>query len=124
MASKSGSIMGKIFGIIIVVGVSIGAWYVYSAPEFEREKPTISSKSEIYWNRVSPLKIKVEDNVALKNYKVELSDGTNTVIVAENVFEKPSKKEVIEIKYPKGKVLDNKAKEFKLKAPRTFFLLA
>ena len=42
--------IGKIFGILIVAGAAFGGWYVYNAPQFEREKPQIHTASKIYWN--------------------------------------------------------------------------
>jgi len=106
---NSGSIAGKIIGLLLFGGIAAGAWYVYTAPEFEREKPQIISPSEMFWNRTSPLEIKIKDNVALKSYEVSMSDGTQSVIIDQGVFEGQNREETLPITYPKSKKLNNKA---------------
>ncbi|WP_294957552.1 M23 family metallopeptidase [Sulfurovum sp.] len=115
MAKKSkGNIANKIFGLLLLVGVGVGAWYIYTAPEFERVAPKIESPKHIFWNRRTPLKIKVSDNVGLNSYEVTLSDGKKKVILDQGFFDNGPKKETIEVKYPKGRVLDPKANDYKL----------
>ncbi|BAF72920.1 M23 family metallopeptidase [Sulfurovum sp. NBC37-1] len=111
---RSGNLANKIFSVLLLAGVAAGAWYVYTAPEFERVKPKIESQKHIFWNRKDPLKVKVTDNVGLNSYEVKLSDGTKSVIIDQGFFDKGTKEAVIKVKYPKGKVLDPKAKDYKL----------
>ena len=106
--------IGKIFGVLIVAGAAAGGWYVYNAPQFEREKPQIKAPSIMYWNKVDAQEIKVTDNVALKDYTVELSDGNNSIILDQAPFANQDKEETIVLKYPKSKVLDKKAKKMTL----------
>ena len=101
--------LGKIFGILIAAGLAAAAWFVYTAPQFEREKPQILGESTLYWNKVDAQEIKVTDNVALKDYTVELSDGTNSIILDQAPFATQGKEETIVLKYPKSKKLDPKA---------------
>ncbi|SFZ98374.1 Peptidase, M23/M37 family [hydrothermal vent metagenome] len=101
--------LGKIFAVLIVAGASVGGWYVYTAPQFEREKPQIHGDSKLYWNRIDAQEIKVTDNVALKDYTVKLSDGKNSMILDKAPFAKQGKEETIVVKYPKSKDLDPKA---------------
>ena len=112
---KRGSIAGKIIGLLLLGGIGAGAWYLYTAPEFERVKPTIEAPSKLYWNRTAPLEIKVADNVALKNYQIELSDGKNSVIIDQAPFENQAAEETLKVTFPKGTALDPKAKEMTLK---------
>ncbi len=115
MAKKrSGNLANKIFSVILLIGIAAGAWYVYTAPEFERVKPEITSEKSIFWNRKAPLKIKVSDNVALNSYEIKLSDGTKNVIIDQGFFDEGTKETVLKVKYPKGKVLDPKAKDYKV----------
>ena len=107
---NSGSIFGKILAVLIIGGLAAGAWYVYTAPEFERVKPEIVSPSEMFWNRIDPLKIQVKDNVALKSYEVSMSDGNKSVIIDQVLFEGAKKEDTLTIRFPK-KMLDPKAKE-------------
>jgi len=111
---RSGNLANKIFSVLLLGGLAAGAWYVYTAPEFERVAPKIESEKHIFWNRKDPLKIKVTDNVSLNSYEVKLSDGTKSVIIDQGFFDKGTKEAVIKVKYPKGKVLDPKAKDYKL----------
>jgi murein DD-endopeptidase MepM/ murein hydrolase activator NlpD len=104
--------------LIILLGLLIGASaYVFTAKEFERVAPEIKADKQLYWNRKDPLLIKIVDDTALKSYEVQVSDGVNSVIVAnEDILEPNQQERVIEIKYPKkavnGVVLNPKAKKF------------
>lgn len=108
---KSGSIFGKILAILIFGGFAAGAWYVYTAPEFERVKPEIVSPSEMFWNRTDPLAIQVKDNIALKSYEVSMSDGTQSVMIDQGTFEGAKREDTLTLKFPKNKKIDPKAKK-------------
>jgi len=108
---KSGSIFGKILGILILVGLAAGAWYVYTAPEFERVKPEIASPSQMFWNRIDPLEIQVKDNIALKSYEISMSDGTKSVMIDQGNFEGAKKEDTLTVKFPKSKKINSKIKK-------------
>jgi len=115
MAKKrSGNLAGKLFSLLLLAGIAVGAWYVYTAPEFERVKPEIIAQKSVFWNRKSPLKIKVSDNVALNSYEITLSDGTKKVIVSQGFFDESTKEKILKVTYPRGKGLNPKAKAYKL----------
>jgi len=115
MAKKrSGNLAGKLFSLLLLAGIAVGAWYVYTAPEFERVKPEIIAQKSVFWNRKSPLKIKVSDNVALNSYEITLSDGTKKVIVSQGFFDEGTKEKILKVTYPRGKGLNPKAKAYKL----------
>jgi hypothetical protein len=105
---------------IIILGLALGAGaYIFTSPAFEREDPVIETKENIYWNRRDPLQILVKDNSALKSYAVEISDGKNTIIIANELILKPNQKSrIIKVEYPKKPVkgvrLDSKLNSFKL----------
>ena len=111
---RSGSFVNKIFSVLLLVGIAVGGWYLYTAPEFERIKPAIESQKHLFWNRKSPLKIKVSDNVGLNSYEIKLSDGKKEVMIDQGFFTRGSKEEILEIKYPKRSHLDPKAKVYTL----------
>lgn len=112
---KGGSIAGKIIGTIFVGAIAAGVWFLYTAPEFERVKPQIEAPAKLYWNRTDPLEITVKDNVGLKSYQLELSDGENKIMLDQAPFDVQSKEEKLVVKYPKkSKVLNNKAKHMVL----------
>ena len=105
---------------IIILGLLIGVGaYIFTSPTFEREDPIIQSKDNIYWNRRDPLLITISDNMGLKSYKIEISDGQNSVVVADELILEPNvKKKVIKVKYPSkainGTMLNSKATQFKV----------
>jgi len=72
---------GMILFLLLLIIAGVGAGYVYTAPEFEREKPKIESVDTLYWNRKDPIGIKLSDNVALGSYELILSDGKKAVII-------------------------------------------
>ncbi|MGC9351587.1 MAG: M23 family metallopeptidase [Sulfurovum sp.] len=106
---------GKWIIILIFLGMILGGGYLYTAPEFERVAPEITSQSDFYWNKKTPLKIKLKDNVGLKSFKLVLSDGKTSVIVGQGEFKKGITERVLSVKYPKSKLLDPKAKHLKMK---------
>ncbi len=84
----SKSAWGLILGLMVGAGV-----YMFTSPLFEREDPVIMSDNNIYWNRKDPLKISISDNMGLKSYKVTISDGKNSVVVADEPIVEPFVKE-------------------------------
>ncbi|MDD3592862.1 MAG: M23 family metallopeptidase [Sulfurovum sp.] len=106
---------GKWMLIVILLGMILGGGYIYTSPEFERVAPQIESKTNIYWNKKRPLQIKLNDNVGLKSFSLVLSDGTKSVIIGQGEFEKGVTERLLSVNYPKGKLLDPKAKHLKLK---------
>lgn len=111
---------GKRGGAKIVVGLLLlallaGAGYIYTAPEFEREVPTVHSAQNLFWNRTDPLKVQLADNEGLKSFELILSDGTNNIIVGQGRFEEKTKEQTLLVKYPKSNTLDPRASKLKLK---------
>ncbi|HEY9129517.1 MAG TPA: M23 family metallopeptidase [Sulfurovum sp.] len=104
-----------IIAVLILVGLIAAAGYVYTAPEFEREAPTIQSEQSLFWNRKEPFNIRLADNEGLKSYELILSDGTNSLIVGQGLFGEKTKEQILSVKYPTSKVLDLKATKLKLK---------
>jgi hypothetical protein len=105
---------------VIILGLALGAGaYMFTSPDFEREAPVIESEENIYWNRRDPLEVIVSDNLALKSYDVKMSDGQNTITVANEIILEPNQKSrVIKVEYPKKPVkgvrLNPKSSSFKL----------
>jgi len=108
---KSGS---KIVAILLLIAMVAGVGYVYTAPEFERVVPTIENEKNIYWNRTDPLKITLSDNLALKHYKIILSDSSQSITLGEGDFKPNTKIQTLLMKYPQGNVLNPKAKKLQL----------
>jgi len=119
---KKGSSKGTLF---VVLGLIFGGGaYMFTSPSFERVDPVIESAESLYWNRKEPLEITISDNMALKSYSVQISDGKNSVRVADELILEPNKKlEVVKIEYPRkvidGIMLNPKAKQFKVTVTAT-----
>jgi len=111
-AKKSGR---KILSLLLVIAILAGTGYVYTAPEFEREVPSIQSEQNVWWNRKDPLKVQLSDNEGLKSFELVLSDGQKSLIVGQGTFEEKTKEKTLLVNYPKSKVLDPKATQLKLK---------
>ncbi|HHB95147.1 MAG TPA: M23 family peptidase, partial [Campylobacterales bacterium] len=108
-------VLGLIFG---------GGAYIFTSPAFERVDPMIESADSLYWNRKDPLEITISDNMALKSYSVDMSDGKNSVRVANELILEPNiKSKVIKIEYPRkvinGVMLNPKATQFKVTVTAT-----
>jgi len=117
--AKSGGKAGLIITLLLLIGIGAGVFYASTLPQLEREKPQIVSADHIFWNRKDPLEIKVKDNVGLASYEMSLSDGENTVMLAQGPLPTQDKEQVLKVVYPKGKVLNPKAKNFTLKVKVT-----
>ena len=110
--NKSGSKVGLILTLLVLVGLGAGALYVYNLPEMEQIKPEIEGPDNIFWNRVDPLKITFKDNLGLSSYELVLNDGEKSVIVGQGPFPSKEKEQTLTVRYPKGKVLNPKATKF------------
>jgi len=110
---------GIIVSLFLLAGLGGGGWYLYNLPELEREKPVIEGPDNIFWNRIDPLKITLKDNVGLSSYALILSDGEKSVIIGQGALPDNRKEQTLSVKYPKGKVLNPKAKHFTLKVTAT-----
>jgi len=105
----------KIVSGLLLLACLAGAGYIYTAPEFERTAPVVHSSENMFWNRKDPLKIKLSDNVGLKDFELVLNDGQKSLIVGQGKFEKGTKEQTLLVKYPKSNTLNPKAKALSLK---------
>ncbi|MFT7823865.1 MAG: M23 family metallopeptidase [Sulfurimonas sp.] len=105
----------KIIIVLMFIFLAAGAGYIYTSPEFERVAPQIEAKNSYLWNKKTPVKITLSDNIGLKSFQLILSDGKNRVIVGEGAFKKGTRKQTLLVRYPQGRILDPKAKKLKLK---------
>jgi len=114
---RKGNSKGTLF---IVLGLIFGGGaYIFTSPAFERVDPVIESSDSLYWNRKDPLEIHISDNMGLKSYEVDISDGKNSVVVSNELILEPNQKsKVIKIEYPRkvinGVMLNPKATQFKV----------
>jgi murein DD-endopeptidase MepM/ murein hydrolase activator NlpD len=109
---------GGTMWLMILAGLLGAGAYVFTAKDFERNKPIIESADSIYWNRKVPLKIPIVDESPLKSYEVRVSDGSNEVTIANELLLEDINKKIVEISYPKkamkGVMLDPRARNLKI----------
>jgi len=115
-SKKSG---GKIVTLLVLLALLGGAGYIYTAPEFEKVAPTIESQNNIFWNRSDAIEVQLSDNEGLKSFELVLSDGTQSIIVGQGIFDTLTKEKKLLVNYPKSKVLDPKANKLTLKVSVT-----
>ena len=111
--------------LVVILGLMIGGGaYLLTSQGFERVAPVIDAPDHLYWNRKDPLQINITDDVALKSYEVQVSDGQNRVVVAnELILEENENSRTIKVAYPKkavnGVMLNPKAKQFNVTVSAT-----
>jgi len=110
---KSSSMPFILLGLLIAASA-----YIFTSKGFERNTPTIDAPEFMYWNRKDPLRVKISDESALKSYEVRVSDGTNEVIIANEVILENINEKLVEIVYPKkaikGIMLDPRATKLQI----------
>lgn len=104
--------------LIILLAVLVAGAYMFTSESFERNRPIIQAEEFMYWNRTDPLKIRITDDTALKQYEVHVSDGTNEVILEQEGFLENVQEKIVDIVYPKkalhGVMLDPRATDLKI----------
>jgi len=85
--------------ILILIIAAMG--YLYNSSMFERNAPKIGIASNINWNLKKPLKLNLSDDSGIKFVRIILSDGKNSISLLKKVYTKISKKQTIDIKFPK-----------------------
>jgi len=83
-------------GIILSILV-----YLYNSPLFERTPPTITLEETIYWNLKEPIPLHVKDESGIKFLRVNLSDGTNSVVLHTQMYASPQKEIALELNFPR-----------------------
>jgi murein DD-endopeptidase MepM/ murein hydrolase activator NlpD len=96
-----------ILSIILLLAIGGGAFYAYTSPMFERDKPKIIALRTLSANSKTPIKFKLEDNVGLKSCKVVLSSNGKEYPIYNQKFLISSKSKVVKVALPK-EITDSK----------------
>ncbi len=91
-----------IVSLVIFLLLIGGGFYIYSSKQFERNRPKIVISDEIYWNINNPLDIKLSDDSGIKFAHATLSDGKNSIVLTNKIYESPKKNINLKIKSPKN----------------------
>lgn len=98
---------------VVLFFVLAGSIYIYFSDNFERQKPQIDIKNQIYWNLKEPIKFVLRDNFALKSYRVCIIQDDKEFLL-ENISHIDKKTKILKItlKSPKSKLLSLKKPAF------------
>ena len=97
---KNNSSFIVLFIMIVIVG---GGLYIYFSSAFERNKPVITVENNHgYWNLKKPLKINIEDDSAIKSYKVTLQNSNGETTLTYEQLLAPKNSISLDIKPPRG----------------------
>ncbi len=99
--NKKKSKFSIILWFIILALIGVGAYFAYTSPLFEREKPKIIASSVISANNKTPIKFKLEDNNGLRSCKVVLSSNGKEIPIYNQKFLINSKSKEVEVPLPK-----------------------
>ncbi len=102
-----------IVSLVLFLALIGGAFFLYTSKTFERNAPKIIVDKEIYWNLKKPIDILLKDDTGIKFVNATLSDGKNSIVVANKIYSTPSKTTHLLIKAPKNSFIYKKDR-FKL----------
>ena len=102
----SGNLKIVIF-LFLLVGIIA---FVKFSLEFEREKPVITAKDNIFWNLKDKINIKLNDKSGIKYYKIVLTVGNEQITLSEKSFIDIKKALVLEIGSLEHRLLKNNTK--------------
>ncbi len=88
--------------LIIFLVIIAGGFFLFTSKQFERNAPKILIDNEVYWNSKKPLNITLKDDSGIKYAQVLLSDGKNSITLADQVFQNPQKSIQLSVKSPKN----------------------
>ena len=99
MRSKNN--LSVIISSVIVIAIIAGIGFLFVSPQFEKNKPTIEFKKDIYWNLKDTLKLSLNDDTGIKYYKIIFKNKDNEKVLMTEVLSTPQKKIDLEVKPPK-----------------------
>ncbi|MBD3800875.1 MAG: M23 family metallopeptidase [Campylobacterales bacterium] len=91
---------GGIMFLSILLAIIGGAVYLYTSDAFERDVPDIRIENSGYWNGEAPLKVSIDDQSGILEYKITLISGSNQTILSEAKMPSPEKSKQLELQVP------------------------
>ncbi len=111
MRNKKSSV-GVVILVVFILIIALLA-YLYNSKMFERVVPTIELSQKIDWNLKKPISVKISDESGIKFVRAILSDGKNSIVLAQEVFSVAKDEYVLDIEFPKTGFITNR-KHFEL----------
>ncbi|HIP54348.1 MAG TPA: M23 family metallopeptidase [Sulfurimonas autotrophica] len=96
---KNISSFGGYLLTVLLIGVGL---YLYFSATFERNVPIVTLKTNGYWNLKKTLQLKIEDDTAIKSYKVILRTKNGESELLYNQLLAPQKVVQLEVEPPRG----------------------
>lgn len=106
---SSAGIIALLFFIVLISLLA----YLYNSAIFERVKPFISLDKKINWNLKAPISIKISDESGIKFVRATLSDGKNSIVLSNQLFDIPKNEFILDIEFPRTGFISNK-RQFEL----------
>lgn len=104
MNRQGKSNLGLILFLVVIAGIFGSIYFLQHDPRFEKQKPVIDMKKEIFWNPKKDIKINISDNLGLKNIKVYMEDGDNKEKLSD-IDLKGEKNYTLKVDFPKKGIL-------------------
>ncbi|WP_456451650.1 peptidoglycan metallopeptidase Pgp6 [Hydrogenimonas sp.] len=93
---------GVVLLLLAFLGLAGGVLYLANSPMFERNAPVIEAPASMFWNLKKPIVVKLKDDTGIKSYKVTLSDGKNSFVVAEETLAAPKTEVEVAVTLPRA----------------------
>lgn len=90
---------GTLFLLILIAAMGAGV-YVYLSETFERDAPAITIENSGFWNGRDPLKMQVEDQSGILEYKITLMSGAESKVLSEAILATPVMNKTFELTVP------------------------
>lgn len=91
----------KYFYTFIILAIIGAGAFLSISPMFEKNKPRIEMKSNIYWNLKDDIDVKLSDESGIKYYKITFVDGQKEIELDSQILLEPKKQISLKIKPPK-----------------------
>ena len=88
--------------LVTFLAIIGGVVYFANSPMFERNVPNIEVPEALYWNLKKPIRVVLKDDTGIRSYKITLSDGTSSFVVADKRLEVPEKEIAVAVNLPRA----------------------
>ncbi len=98
---KRGFSLGLLLVLLILIGIALWAYSKLNSPMFEKNPPVVNLVKSQYWNSNKAMKVTISDDTGLSHIQAFLTDGTNSIKIADESFKSLQKSYTLNVEYPK-----------------------